>query len=102
MRNDRPRTRCRVSEFKLLRDDGSTSEGLPRRGGRRMRIERTKEWWLRRARREGNNAISAGKLAFDPAPDERTTSGSDERRIAFGRFVNLMRRRRGLSVEQLA
>lgn len=67
-----------------------------------MKFERSKDWWLRRARREGDDAIGAGVLAFDPAPEERAAGGSDEERIAFGRFVNLMRRRRGLSMEKLA
>lgn len=65
-----------------------------------MRFERSKAWWLSRARREGDAAVGAGLLAFDPAHDER--GGADETRIAFGRFVNLMRRRRGLSMEKLA
>ncbi len=66
-----------------------------------MRFERSKDWWLSRARREGDCAISAGMLARDPAYEERTGT-MDEARIAFGRFVNLMRRRRGLSMEKLA
>ena len=36
-----------------------------------MRIERTKGWWMARARREGDAVIGAGMLAFDPLPDER-------------------------------
>jgi len=68
-----------------------------------MKIERSKEWWLGRARREGDGFIGAGMMAFDPAPEERTpASGADEGRIAFGKFVNLMRRRQGLSMEKLA
>ncbi|CAO4171717.1 helix-turn-helix domain-containing protein [Methylorubrum populi] len=71
-----------------------------------MRLERSKEWWLARARSEGNAAVSAGLLAFDPAPEERPSSArmevGEESRIAFGKFVHLMRRRRGLSMEQLA
>lgn len=71
-----------------------------------MRLERTKDWWMTRARREGDAAIGAGLLAFDPAPEVRPSSTpatpGEETRIAFGKFVNLMRRRRGLSMEQLA
>lgn len=67
-----------------------------------MRLERSREWWLTRARGEGADAISAGMLAFDPEPGERAARGADEARIAFGRFVNLMRRRRGLSLEEFA
>lgn len=71
-----------------------------------MKLERSKEWWMARARREGDAVIDAGLLAFDPVPEERPAINSsaavEETRIAFGRFVNLMRRRRGLSMEQLA
>lgn len=71
-----------------------------------MKLERSKDWWLGRARREGDAVIGAGLLALDPAPEERAagaaSSGVEENRIAFGKFVNLMRRRRGLSMEKLA
>jgi HTH-type transcriptional regulator, competence development regulator len=71
-----------------------------------MRFERSKDWWIARARREGDSAVSAGLLAFDPAPEERPSSAQaaavEETRIAFGKFVNLMRRRRGYTMEQLA
>jgi transcriptional regulator with XRE-family HTH domain len=64
-----------------------------------MKLERSKDWWMARARREGYAIIGAGLLAFDPAP---AGAGAEENRIAFGKFVNLMRRRRGYSMEQLA
>ena len=71
-----------------------------------MKFERSKDWWMARARREGDAVIGAGLLAFDPALDERASSAQtvavEETRIAFGKFVNLMRRRRGFSMEQLA
>ena len=71
-----------------------------------MKFERSKEWWMARARREGDAVIGAGLLAFDPVPEERPASAHaavvEETRIAFGRFVNLMRRRRGFSMERLA
>lgn len=70
-----------------------------------MKLERSKDWWMARARREGNAAVGAGLLAFDPAPEERPSSvqaAAEDTRIAFGKFVNLMRRRRGFSMEQLA
>jgi HTH-type transcriptional regulator, competence development regulator len=72
-----------------------------------MKLERSKEWWMARARREGDAVIGAGLLAFDPVPEERPTTiaqaaPAEETRIAFGKFVNLMRRRRGLSMEILA
>ncbi len=62
-----------------------------------MRLDRSKDWWLNRARREGCAAIGAGLLAFDPAPEASVRAAAvEETRIAFGKFVNLMRRRRGL------
>jgi transcriptional regulator with XRE-family HTH domain len=71
-----------------------------------MKLERSKEWWMGRARREGDAVIGAGLLAFDPVPEERPTAAQaaavEETRIAFGKFVNLMRRRRGFSMEKLA
>lgn len=71
-----------------------------------MKLERSKDWWMAQARREGDAVIGAGLLAFDPVPDERPLGAQavavEETRIAFGKFVNLMRRRRGFSMEQLA
>lgn len=66
-----------------------------------MKLERSKEWWIVRARREGDAIVGAGLLARDPSPEPHPVA-AEETRIAFGRFVNLMRRRRGLSMEQLA
>jgi HTH-type transcriptional regulator, competence development regulator len=71
-----------------------------------MIIERTKEWWLARAAREGDAAVGAGLLAIDPVvgaqPAVDHTGQHEENRIAFGKFVNLMRRRQGFSIEKLA
>jgi hypothetical protein len=71
-----------------------------------MRLERSKDWWIARARREGDTAVGAGLLAFDPAPEERPSTAQavavEETHIAFGKFVNLMRRRRGYTMERLA
>lgn len=71
-----------------------------------MKLERSKEWWLGRARREGDAAIGAGVLARDPMPEPKpvsaTATNAEETRIAFGKFVNLMRRRQGLTIEGLA
>ena len=61
---------------------------------------------MRMAQLEGDAEIGAGRLAIDPAFDGETVSvaASDEEgpSIAFGRFVSLMRRRRGISLEELA
>lgn len=70
-----------------------------------MRVEIAKEWCLRMAQVEGNAEIGAGKYALDPVFDGETMPGkddADEPSIAFGRFVRLMRRDKGLTVEKLA
>ena len=67
-----------------------------------MRLDRSKEWWIARARAEGDAVIGAGMLARDPLPDDRPAVAIEENRIAFGRFINLMRRQEGYSIEALA
>ena len=71
-----------------------------------MKMEISQEWCMRMAQLEGDAEIGAGRLAIDPVFDGETTSavaGDDEGpNIAFGRFVSLMRRQRGLSLEKLA
>ena len=54
---------------------------------------------MRMARYEGDAEIGAGRIAIDPWFDGPAEDGPN---IAFGRFVNLMRRQRSMSVEQLA
>lgn len=72
-----------------------------------MRLEQSKEWWLALARREGDSALGAGpgKLSLD-LPGEHLSpvqaDAPEETRIAFGKFINLMRRRRGYTMERLA
>ena len=70
-----------------------------------MKINIPKEWFEESARLEHDSAVSAGAPAFlcQPAqtnPDAATVAV--ELRVAFGRFVELMRRNLGFSVEQLA
>lgn len=71
-----------------------------------MKIEITKEWCRHMAELEGDAEIGAGPLAVDPVFTGESipaiSSDEDEPYIAFGRFVRLMRRQRGLSLEQLA
>lgn len=71
-----------------------------------MKMEISKEWCKHMARLEGDAEIGAGRLAFDPAFDGEIASvaATDDERpnVAFGRFVSLMRRRRGLSLEKFA
>lgn len=71
-----------------------------------MKIEISKDWCVRMARHEGDAEVGAGRLAIDPVFDgERISADAGEEEgpiVAFGRFVNLMRRQRGMSLEQLA
>ena len=71
-----------------------------------MKIEISKDWCMRMAQREGDAEIGAGLLAIDPVfdgdPVPAEVVEEEGSSIAFGRFVNLMRRRRGMSLEQLA
>ena len=70
-----------------------------------MRIDVTKEWCVAMAQREASVEVGAGPIAADPVFDGESVLDDllrKESRLAFGRFVNLMRRGRGLSIEQLA
>ena len=70
-----------------------------------MRIDLTKEWCMRMAELEGDSAIGAGLYALDPTFEYgpvASTINTEESNIVFGRFVRLMRRNHGLSVEKLA
>lgn len=69
-----------------------------------MKVEITRDWCLKMALLEGDSEIGAGLLAIDPVfdGDVTATTPSDDPSIAFGRFVRLMRRNRGLSIEKLA
>jgi len=71
-----------------------------------MKTKITKEWCARMAQLEGDAEIGAGRSAFNPVFDRETPavarSDAEWSNIAFGRFVNLMRRRHGLDLEKLA
>jgi transcriptional regulator with XRE-family HTH domain len=68
-----------------------------------MRLDRSKDWWVKRAIAEGDTTIGAGLLARDPVSEaDQRAVPLEESRIAFGRFINMMRRRHGLSIEELA
>ena len=67
-----------------------------------MRIEVTKDWCIRMAELEADEEIGVGLVAVDPVFDGESLAQSEEPAVAFGRFVSLMRRNRGLSVEKLA
>lgn len=67
-----------------------------------MKIVRPKEWWLNMARREGDYEVGAGLRDSAPAIETRHGQNEEEVRVAFGRFVNLMRRKRSWTLERLA
>ena len=71
-----------------------------------MRIEIGKDWCISKARKEESSGIGAGLLAADPVfdgePEAAVVADDSELNIAFGRFVSLMRRRRGATLEKLA
>ena len=76
------------------------------RGEHVMKLEIRKEWCVRMAQLEGDAEIGAGRLAVDPVFDGEVipvAAGDEEgSNVAFGRFVRLMRRQRGLTLERLA
>ena len=82
-----------------------------------MKLDIEKEWCIRMAQLEGDAEIGAGRLAIDPVFDgeavpavagdgEGPNAWNEAHEIghgrAFGRFVRLMRRQRGLTLEKLA
>lgn len=70
-----------------------------------MKIEFTKQWCIRMAQLEGDSAIGVGQYAIDPVFDIESTSETaalEESNVVFGRFIRLMRRHNGLTVEKLA
>lgn len=71
-----------------------------------MKLKVSKEWCMHMAQLEGDTEIGAGRLAIDPIFDEGDSLAVDcedeVRNIAFGLLINLMRRQRGVSLEQLA
>jgi HTH-type transcriptional regulator, competence development regulator len=69
-----------------------------------MRFEFSNDWCLRMAQIEGDDEIGAGLIAADPTFDGEAlpAASAEEPSVAFGRFVRLMRRNRGLSIEKLA
>ena len=69
-----------------------------------MKIEITKEWCLQMAELECDAEIGAGLLAIDPIFDSDAVpvQTPEEPAVAFGRFVRLMRRNNGLTLEKLA
>ena len=69
--------------------------------------ENLKEWSLRMAMKELGQEIGAGGFGFRDVPVAADTLSSIApemplEKVAFSRFVELMRRKKGLTVEQLA
>jgi transcriptional regulator with XRE-family HTH domain len=70
--------------------------------------ENLKEWSMRMALKELGQEIGAGTFGLEGvststrAPTDATSEAATESRVVFSRFVELMRRKRGLTVEQLA
>lgn len=70
-----------------------------------MKINITKEWCIMMAKQEEGAEVSAGLTAADPVFVGEVASDDfirEESRLAFGCFVNLIRRGRGWPIEQLA
>lgn len=73
-----------------------------------MKLEIKREWCLAAAHREGDVEVGAGRVAFDPILEvEATTSNAhsmpvEAMQLAFGKLVNLMRRKQNWSIEELA
>ena len=70
-----------------------------------MKFEVPKEWFIRSAKIEGDSEVGAGHSPFLQQREEAIASPVElaiEMRLAFGRFVELMRRNLKLSVEQLS
>src|SRR5437660_5853174 len=75
-----------------------------------MKLNLTKEWLTKRAERDDKAEISAGVFSIDmfkskqrPHQVASINAGADEDpRPAFGRLINLWRRKKGLRMDQLA
>ena len=69
-----------------------------------MATDITPAWCLAMARSEVGFDFAAGVLAIDPISAEEISENgnADESRLALSRFVTLMRRNGGLSIEALA
>jgi len=60
-----------------------------------MKFTIDKEWLLKRAAAEDKEEISAGALHLDLLPTAPAATGSESLVPAFGRLINLSRRKRG-------
>lgn len=69
-----------------------------------MKINFSKKWIQRMVSLEGDVAVGAGINALDPIPGSFTEykSGTGKTHLALSRFVQLMRREQGITVDRLA
>lgn len=75
-----------------------------------MKLNLTKEWLTKRAERDDKAEISAGVFSIDifkskQRPDQVASinaSADEDPRPAFGKLINLWRRKKGLRMDQLA
>jgi len=70
-----------------------------------MKFTISETWCRTMANMEADAEVSAGMISRDPifsAMPHSEHDKADDARLAFGRFVNLMRRQRGLTMEKLA
>ena len=69
-----------------------------------MTFDISKAWCLNASEQEEGLDIGAGLIAIDPifSHEGNVDEGPEASRFALGRFINLMRRSRGLSMEALA
>lgn len=69
-----------------------------------MTFEITKAWCQSAGTREDGLDIAAGVIAADPTfhQDSGADGNPEASRLALGRFINLMRRGQGMSIEDLA
>ncbi len=69
-----------------------------------MSFDITKNWCRNAGKREDGLDVAAGLIAADPmfGGEEHADDSPEASRLALGRFINLMRRSYGLSIEDLA
>lgn len=68
-----------------------------------MKFTFDKEWLQKHAERDDNLEIAAGSFSLDQLPPAEGDPGGDPTAVlVFGRLINLSRRTRGWSVEDLA
>jgi transcriptional regulator with XRE-family HTH domain len=67
-----------------------------------MQFSFDKEWLQKHADSDQSLEIAAGSLSLDQVPPSRSDMASRPRMVAFGRLINLSRRKRGWTIEDLA